>query len=111
MSGVSHQDEPSHINKGEDTRLLTTSEGNRVYRAAGYFQSSTDKRPVHFNPYAVFAKTMSGQPNAKVHEGMTAIDLMTSGTYQYRDGTDANAGTFYPPLLDDDGLTGMLNAV
>ena len=110
VSGVSHQDEPSHINKGEDTRLLTTSEGNRVYRAAGYFQSSTDKRPVHFNPYAVFAKTMSGQPNAKVHEGMTAIDLMTSGTYQYRDGTDANAGTFYPPLLDDDGLTGMLNA-
>jgi hypothetical protein len=110
VSDVSHQEQPSHINKSDDTRLLTNKEGNRVYRAAGYFRSSTDKRPVHFNPYAVFAATKFETPDVKVHEGMTALDLMTSGTYEYQDGTNGNAGTFYPPLLDDDGLTGMINA-
>ena len=109
LDGNSHQEQPSHINKAEDTRLLTTEDGNRVYRAAGYFRSSTDKRPVHFNPYAVFAKTKKNDANVKAYEGMTALDLMTSGTYEYSDGTGDNAGTFYPPLLDDDGLTGMLN--
>ena len=118
VEGLMHRAEPSAINK-LGGRLLDTEESNRVFRAPAYFGSST-MSVAHFNPYAVFA-----QSNNKVEEeyadtvayrGMTAIDFSggngdLAGGYKYGAvaAADGQPAKFYPPLLDDDGITGFTN--
>ena len=118
MEGLTYQQLPSRIIKDGD--LLQTSEyGNRVLRAPAYFRNSKMK-VAHFNPYAVFAKSKKGDATVEAYKGMTAIDFTGSngdvaGGYKRGDITAApytnlTKGAFYPPLLDDSGLTGFFNA-
>ncbi len=118
VEGSPHQDLPSIINKANE-RLLTTEGSNRVYRAPAYFRSGK-MQMTHFNSNAVFAQTMNGDATKIAHKGMTAIDftggngdvvangykvgLQTSAPYNNIEG-----GAFYPPLLDDGGLTAFQN--
>jgi hypothetical protein len=106
IQGYTHDSQPSSIKKGSDTRLLTTVDGNRVYRAPAYFGNS-EKKVAHFNPYAVFARTDKTNANIVGFKGMTAIDFTGygDGAYAY----SLSDGQFYPPLLDDDGLTRFVN--
>ena len=88
-----HQSEPAVVNSA-----------NRVYRAPAYYGNNT-MGVAYFNPNAVLAKAMSGEDE----ESMTAIDFSgangdVSGGYSYR-----GDSKFYPPLLDDNGLTGLMN--
>ena len=120
-----HQPLPSAINRSNE-RVMTTAEGNRVYRAPAYFRSS-EMGVAHFNPYAVFAATQKDDPSVIAYKGMTAIDFTgyNDVNYDYQkgwsqwsqtsqksqnDGKTAKAYAFYPPLLDDDGLQEMYNA-
>ena len=106
-----HQDYPSVINRS-DGRLDLSESGNRVYRAPAYFRNST-MDVAHFNPYAVLAQTFKDEPAKKAYPYMTAIDfddhrygsLNNYKTYE----RGLNNGWFYQPLLDDDGLTGIIN--
>ena len=113
-----HQPLPAVINKASD-RLLTTVEGNRVYRAPAYFRSK-QMGVAHFNPYAVFAQSEKGNASNVAYKDMTAIDFtgsngdVSSGyqsgfvkttPYSYIEG-----GAFFPPLLDDGGLQDFYNA-
>ena len=110
-----HQEYPSHINKN-DERLLATLDGNRVYRAPAYFRSK-EMEMVHFNPYAVFAQTKKDDADVIAYKNMTAIDFTGHQDYGYTQGlytvpaNQPNAGKsyFYPPLLDDDGLSEFKN--
>ena len=112
-----HQEVPSVIVK-KDKRLSQMDDANRVYRAPAYFRSGT-MNVAHFNPKAVFAQTKKGDGNTLAHKDMTAIDFTGSNgdvAHVYEKGNDSSApyasitgGAFYPPLLDDDGLTGFLN--
>ena len=115
IEGRNHQDLPAHINKS-GYRLLSSG-SNRVYRAPAYFQSK-EMSVAHFNPDAVFAAE-SEDGTHEAYPGMTAIDFTgyndVSHGYQKRRITDAPYesfadGAFYPPLLDDDGLTSIYNA-
>ncbi|MBR6032603.1 MAG: hypothetical protein IKP36_11710 [Bacteroidaceae bacterium] len=112
--GLTHQPVPSAIVRS-DGRIELGRAGNRVYRAPAYFRSKT-MEVAHFNPYAVFASRMRNDGLK-----MTAIDFtdVKYGAYEtYKaygvgavDGSSDGLPTmFYPPLLDDDGLTGILNA-
>ena len=117
VEGLTHQDEPSAIYR-DGGRVLMSEEGNRVYRAPAYFGNSTMK-VAHFNPNAIFAETKKDDATVEAYIGMTAIDF--SG---YNDVFDATAATtttlpylygqqtrgFFPPLLDDDGITDFTNA-
>ena len=105
VNGRTHQEQPSRISRTIDNRLATGVESNRVYRAPAYFRSKA-MQSAYFNPYAVFARTKSGDPAVKAHENMTAIDFAghNGGAWQY----GLNDGVFYGPLLDDGGLTRML---
>ena len=116
VDGRLHQTLPSVINK-YDERLLTTDANNRVYRAPAYFRSSK-MRMAHFNPNAVFAETMNGDAAKVAYKDMTAIDFTgygdVSNGYQIEWTTAApynhvEGGVFYPPLLDDGGLTAFQN--
>ena len=109
-----HQDLPTHVNKS-GYRLLSSG-SNRVYRAPAYFQSK-EMSVVHFNPDAVFAAE-SEDGTHQAYPDMTAIDFTgyndVSHGYQLRRVKTApyNSfadGAFYPPLLDDDGLTSFFN--
>ena len=101
-----HQATPSRINKSQE-RILTTADGNRVYRAPAYFRSKV-KDVAHFNPYAIFAQTKKDDPTVIAYKDMTAIDfsggLAADETNSYEYGLDDD-GHFFHPLLDDDGLT------
>ena len=112
-----HQDVPTAIVK-TDKRLSQDDDANRVYRAPAYFRSGV-MSVAHFNPNAVFAQTKKGDPNTLAYKNMTAIDFTdywfgneVYKSYEnyksYDKGTNAG-GWFYPPLLDDDGLTDFLN--
>ena len=105
VEGLTHQAEPSAINK-LGGRLVDTNEGNRIFRAPAYFGNST-MSVAHFNPNAIFAKTKKDDATVKAYEGMTAIDFSgyNGGSYLFGQQT---AG-FYPPLLDDDGITDFTN--
>ena len=98
-----HQDLPSRIVKSSD-RILTTEDGNVIYRAPAYFQNST-MGVAYFNPHAVFAQTKKGDATVIAYKNMTAVDF-TGGNGDvaggYKQGLDG--GKFYPPLLDDGGL-------
>ena len=107
-----HQDMPSRIQKTSD-RITTTTDGNRVYRAPAYFQSS-EMGVAYFNPHAVFAQTKKGAPSIVAYKGMTAIDFTGHGESGYQSGSVTTApynhdnlipgGAFFPPLLDDGGI-------
>lgn len=108
VEGLTHQAEPSVINK-LGGRLVDTNEGNRVYRAPAYFGSST-KSVAHFNSYAVFAQSEKDDATVEAYKGMTAIDFSggngdLSGGYQF----GQKAQGFCLPLLDDDGITDFTN--
>ena len=120
VSDWEYQDHPSSINKSSQ-RVLTSQEGNRVYRAPAYYRSG-DMKVAHFNPYAVFAQTKKGDASVIAYKGMTAIDFtggngdVTGATTDYKNGWETKApynnmegGAFCPPLLDDDGLTEFQN--
>ena len=107
VDGSDHQELPSSINKA-DGRLQTDADGNRVYRAPAYYGNST-MQMAHFNPYAVFAQTEKDDATMLVYKGMTAIDLTGYNDVSkgYKEGMQGKF--FYPPLLDEDGLTGFRN--
>ena len=122
--GRAHDEHPTYVLKDEG-RLLNTEASNRVYRAPAYFRSK-EMGVAHYNPFAnLAAKSYDGTQEA--YPGMTAIDFTGYQDYS-NDGfklgwaprtttsswgtgsTQATAGTFfYPPLLDNDGLTGIKN--
>ena len=107
VDGSAHQELPSSINKA-DGRLQTDASGNRVYRAPAYYGNST-MQVAHFNPYAVFAQAEKDDATKLVHKGMTAIDFTGYNDVSkgYQEGMQGK--NFYPPLLDEDGLTGFRN--
>ena len=126
VEGRSHQDYPTSVNRSGDY-LQTTVEGNRVYRAPAYYRSN-EMGVAYFNPYAVFAKNKYNNDSVVAYKNMTAIDFtghndayasngdkkayelgwqQWSKTSQQKDGKTADKYAFYPPLLDDDGLSGI----
>ena len=114
VEGRTHQSVPSVINRS-DGRVLTTIDGNRVYRAPAYFGSS-QMSVAHFNPYAVFAQTKKDDDHTIAYQGMTAIDFAGNNESAYQKGAYSQSvyaniagGAFYPPLLDDGGLTYFKN--
>ena len=99
IQGSTHDDVPTSY-----------ANANRVYRAPAYFRSS-EMKVAHFNPNAVFAQTKKGDDNVLAYKDMTAIDFTGSNgdvAGGYKLGLQSNK--FYPPLLDDGGLTGFTNA-
>ena len=106
-----HQPLPAHINK-DDGRLTTTATSiNRVYRAPAYFQSSA-MGAAHYNPYAIFAANSEDESHT-AYPLMTAIDFTgyNDDTWQRATASSGPAAgkAFYPPLLDNDGLTFFRN--
>ena len=108
-----HQLLPSHVNKSGSRLATTATSINRVYRAPAYFQSKV-MGVAHYNPYAIFAAQYADQSHT-AYPSMTAIDFTgtNDGAYQLGTGsvgkTDAASTGFYPPLLDNDGLTFFRN--
>ena len=112
LTDYEHQDVPSSINKS-DTRTQTSLGGNRVYRAPAYFRSNK-MEVAYYNPYAVFAQTKKGDASEIAYQNMTAIDFTGYNDVSkgYKKGLVENTDGikhFFPPLLDDDGLTGFRN--
>ena len=108
VDGVAHEETPSAIRKDGDD-FITTKEGNLVYRAPAYFRNSNMKA-AHFNPYAVFARNEKDNQDKWAYKDMTAIDFTggngdLTGGYEY----GADGVKFYPPLLDEGGLTAFIN--
>ena len=104
IAGLTHQHEPSAI-----------TAANRVYRAPAYFRSSK-MGMAHYNKDAVFAATKKGDTTMKAYKGMTAIDFSGENDdvdANYKQGfvsaTEAKEAAFYPPLLDDEGITSFNN--
>ena len=104
VDGQTHQNEPSAINAV-----------NRVYRAPAYYRSSK-MGVAHYNKNAVFAATKKGDATVEAFKNMTAIDFSGENDYadaNYKQGfvsaTDTKEAAFYPPLLDDEGITGFNN--
>ena len=108
IDGSDHQELPSRINKS-DGRLQTDVNGNRVYRAPAYYGNGK-MQMAHFNPYAVFAQSKKGDATMLAHKGMTAIDFTGYNDVSkgYKQGLQEGK-YFYPPLLDETGLTGFRN--
>ena len=110
-----HQDVPTAVVR-EGGRLSTGTIANRVYRAPAYFRNST-MGVAHFNPQAYLAQTKKNVPTTEAYPGMTAIDFKghndvygaNGAKKAYELGLNAQTGQFYAPLLDDDGLTGIVN--
>ncbi|MBO7067156.1 MAG: hypothetical protein J6W52_00510 [Bacteroidaceae bacterium] len=110
-----HQNVPTAVIRSSG-RIEYGETGNRVYRAPAYYRNSI-MSVAHFNPYAVFAKNKYGDANVLAYKDMTAIDFTdakyglyenykTYGLGQVDVTIDANTvHTFYPPLLDDCGLS------
>ena len=92
--GVSlHDSFPVRILKSENDGQvrIVRSQGNRVYRAPAYRQSSAIDK-VYFNSYAHFVDSCKNQP---IHHDVTAIDLTGHQDYNYTDATKD-----YRPYLD-----------
>ena len=121
-----HQNMPAHINKSGDRLTTTATSVNRVYRAPAYFRNS-NMGVAYYNPYAVFA-AKSADNTHTAYPNMTAIDFTggngdLAGTTTtpapvngnpYKKGLCASVSptseaVFYPPLLDNDGLTYFRN--
>jgi hypothetical protein len=114
-NAYAHQDVPTAVVRDEG-RLSYADNANRVYRAPAYYGSKA-MDVAHFNPTAYLAqKSSDGTKTA--YPGMTAIDFAGHNKANEINGAyalgmaAANAGiprTFYPPVLDDDGLTSIQN--
>ena len=106
-----HDEKPTAVVR-DDGLLSLEDDANRVYRAPAYFRSK-EMGVAHFNPNAYLAQTKKNDSSVKAYPGMTAIDFADHrfGSYEtyksYEKGL--NNGWFYQPLLDDDGLTGIVN--
>ena len=105
-----HEEVPSPIVKSSG-RLLTTDQSNRVYRAPAYYQNST-MDVAHFNPSANLVayskpKNAADTDLKPAYPNMTAIDFAGHNDQSYNLGL--HNGWFYQPLLDDDGLLGIVN--
>ena len=127
VEGRTHQNVPAAINRSGG-RVDVSENGNRVYRAPAYFRSKT-MGVAYYNPYAVFAETKKKgkapvgvtYPDTLAYRGMTAIDFTDAkyGAYEtykaYEKGTvnaaidNKTTELFYPPLLDDEGISGFKN--
>ena len=103
-----HEETPSCIYK-EDGRLAINDKSNRVYRAPAYYQSST-MGVAHFNPSVNLVAYVHGDDEQEhpAYPNMTAIDFCGHNDTDYSKGNE-NAKGFYLPLLDDDGLTSIVN--
>ena len=118
---LTHDSVPTAVKRNGEI-ILTDMYGNRVYRAPAYFRNDT-MSVAHFNPFAVFAQSVKDQPKKYAYKDMTAIDFTgangdVSGGFKLgwqhsSGGTPEVANNsyelFYPPLLDDGGLTGFRN--
>ena len=102
-----HEEVPSH---------LSDDNSNRVYRAPAYFRSNV-MGVAHYNPNAIFA-AHSADDAHEAYPNMTAIDFTGYNDNTWGIGTVVGTAAngypvgkpvFYPPLLDDDGLTGFRN--
>ena len=101
--GGTHQDEPGHF-----------TGTNRVYRAPAYY-GSNEMAAFHYNPDAyivAYSKPLTvTDTNLKdAYPGMTAVDFAghndaLKGASSY--GLGMQSSQFYPPLLDDAGLTSV----
>ena len=106
-----HQEVPTAVVKANG-HLSKSDDANRVYRAPAYFRSK-DMSFIHFNPQAYLAQK-SSDGTKDVYPGLTAINFAGHndtkwGMGSVSDGFLAGSPAFYPPLLDDDGLTGIVN--
>ena len=116
VEGREHQETPSYY-----------MSSNRVYRAPAYFRDSV-MRVAHFNPDAVFAQTKKDDASVVAYKDMTAIDFTGYRDYStssfveglathqangsgvwWTTGTSGDQTAFFPPLLDDGGLTSFQN--
>ena len=114
-----HQEVPTAVVR-KGGRLSDEDDANRVYRAPAYYGTKA-MGVAHFNPKAYLAQTKKGDATTKAYPDMTAIDFAghdnaneVNGTYQpgtftVTSGSAAGTIQFYPPLLDDDGLTDIVN--
>ena len=112
-----HQEVPTAVVR-DDGRLSLDPDANRVYRAPAYYRSK-EMSVAHFNPTAYLAQTKKDDASIKAYPGMTAIDFNghyganeTYGAYglgSVSGGSPAGPPAFYPPLLDDIGLTAITN--
>ena len=110
VDGRSHQDFPSNITKDGDRLQPDGTRSNRVYRAPAYFQSKS-MNMAYYNPFAIFADHKKNDANTLVHHNMTAVDFTGSNgdlAGGYKQGLQAD-GLFFPPMLDNDGLTAIRN--
>jgi len=105
-------------NVAHDSLPSSIDATNRVYRAPAYFGDHI-MSVAHFNTNAVFAKSKYGDKTIEAYKGMTAIDFtggngdVTGEATDYQIGTQAatddHIAKFYPPLLDDGGITDFTN--
>ncbi len=111
-----HQPVPTAVARA-DGRLSQGTNANRVYRAPAYYRSK-DMSVYHFNPTAYLAFKSNDGTLQVTEKPMTAIDFAGHNGTNEVDGTyglgliAASGGrpqTFYPPLLDDDGLLSISN--
>ena len=109
-----HQDVPTAVVR-DGGRLSTDDDANRVYRAPAYFGSKT-MGVAHFNPQAYLAQSKKNDAATLAYPNMTAIDFaghnstnVATGTFYAGTAPGGSPAGFYPPLLDDDGLTGIVN--
>ena len=112
-----HQPLPSSIAR-IDGRLSDGDDANRVYRSPAYYRSS-EMGLAHFNPAAYIAFQSADGTTAVTEKPMTAIDFSghygdypAYGAYSpglVTSGLPTGKTAFYPPLLDDDGLTAITN--
>ena len=105
-----HQEVPTAIVKNNG-HLSQLADANRVFRAPAYY-GSKEMSVAHFNPMVYLAQK-SSDGTKEAYPGMTAIDFRghyygdnaAKGTYGLGNAT----GLFYTPVLDDDGLTSIVN--
>ena len=112
-----HEDVPSHIVKNSG-RLSNTDESNRVYRAPAYYQSKV-MDVAHFNPavnLVAYSKPQSSNDTNlhPAYPNMTAIDFAGHNDNTWAlglasSGSPAGVDLFYQPLLDENGLTSIIN--
>ena len=107
-----HQNMPAHVNKNNYRLTTTATSVNRVYRAPAYFRNAT-MGVAYYNPYAVFA-AKSADNTHTAYPNMTAVDFTggngdLAGGYKKGLVSENGLSKFYPPLLDNDGLTYFRN--
>ena len=101
-----HQELPTAVVRSNGL-LSQNSDANRVYRAPAYY-SSKAMGVAHFNPNAYLAQTKKDDPTTLAYPNMTAIDFAGHNDPAYAIAFNS-APWFYPPLLDDDGLSSIVN--